>query len=283
VILARIKNLIIPFIFWSVLIVLLDLLLGTPYSIVSFLLRVITGQAAGPYYFVLTLVQYLILSPVLVSLARKRYKWLLILTAVIQIATVSLRYDILLGLDLPALQPIHFLDSQRFFPSRIFFYTLGIVYGMHFSRSKEFRQRLVQARWGLFVASIVFLILGTIEWEILQTSSSDPSTFIFQLETHTDNFYALAFILGYLAFDEFTPPFPKQLEIVGGLSYGIYLTHWSVQEYISKFIYHLLPWVISYQIIMQPILIVFGLGLPILLMTIVKRSPARYYYRYLFG
>jgi peptidoglycan/LPS O-acetylase OafA/YrhL len=278
VIFTRIKNLVIPFLIWSVLILVLDMLLGNTYSVRDFLLTIITGKARIPYYFIPLLVQYLILSPILVSLARTRYKLLLILTALIQLITVSLRYDTLLGLNTPALQPILFIRGQPFFPSRIFFFTFGIVYGLH---SSQFKQKLIRVRWGLLVSLVVFFILGVVEWEILQRFSGEIS--IGQTETHIDGFYALAFILCFLAFEEFIPPFSEQLGILGAMSYGIYLIHWSVQEYVSKMIYHFSPWLMGYQVFVQPILIVCSVGLPVILMTLVKRSPIRRYYRYLFG
>ena len=281
VIFTRIKNLVIPFLIWSVLILVLDMLLGNTYSVRDFLLTVITGKASPPYYYILLLVQYLILSPILVSLARTRYKLLLIVTALIQLIIISLRYDTFLELNIPALQSILFINRQNLFPSRIFFFTFGIVYGLHLSRSKQFRQKLIRVRWGLLVSLVVFFLLGIVEWEFLQRISGEIS--IGQTETLIDGFYALAFILCFLAFEEFIPPFSEQLALLGVMSFGIYLIHNSIQEYVSKMIYHFLPWLMGYQILMQPILIVCGLGLPIILMALVKRSPIRQYYRYLFG
>jgi peptidoglycan/LPS O-acetylase OafA/YrhL len=281
VVFIRIKNLVIPFLIWSVLLLSLDMLLGRAYSVRDFLLKIITADARGPYYFVLLLVQCLVLSPILVSLARTRYKLLLVLTAVIELVIVSLRYDTLLGINTPALEPIHFMTLQRFFAGHIFFFAFGIVYGLRLSRSKQFREKLVRVRWGLLVSLVVFLVIGIVEGEVLRKLSG--LTWWSQPETHIDGLYALTFILCFLAFEGFIPPFPKQLALLGGMSYGIYLIHWPVQEYISKMIYYLSPSLLSFQIIMQPMLIICGLGFPIILMILVNKSPIRSYYRYLFG
>jgi probable poly-beta-1,6-N-acetyl-D-glucosamine export protein len=279
VIYTRVKFLVIPFLFWSVLILVLDIVLGnSSYSVWDFLLTIITGKARVPYYFVPLLVQLLILAPFLVLLARTNYKLLLVLTAIIQLIARGLRYDTLLGLNIPVLQPLLFLTNPELFPSRIFSFSFGIVFGLHFS---QFKQTLMRVKWGLLVSLVVFFILGIMEWEFLQRFSRE--FFIGQTETVIDVFYAFAFVLCYFAFEEFIPPFSKQLEVIGGASLGIYLTHWSVQEYMSKFIIHFAPWLIGYQILMLPILVVCGLGLPMILMTLVKRSPIKHYYRYLFG
>ena len=277
VIFTRIKYLVVPFLIWSILILVLDIFLGNPYSIRDFLLTIITGKARTPYYYVPLLVQLLILSPFLVSLARTRYKLLLFLTALIQLIAIGLRYDTLLGLNSHVLQPILFISSPRMFSSRIFSFSFGIVFGLHFS---QFQQKLARVRWGLLVSVIVFAILGIVEWEFLQRFST---FFIGQKETVIDIFYALAFILCFFAFEEFIPPFSKYLKVLGGMSYGIYLTHFSVQEYITKVIVRTIPWLAGFQILMQPILIVFGLGLPVILMKLINKSPIRQYYRHLFG
>ena len=263
VIFARIKNLAIPFLIWSVLILVLNMLQGNPYSVGSFLLTIVTGNASVPYYFVPLLVQFFILSPFLVSFAKTNYKLLLFLTALIQLVTIGLRYDTLLGLNTPALQPFLFLDHPHLFPSRIFYFTLGIVLSSHFS---QFKQKLNQVRWGLLVSLAVFFILGIVEWEFLQGFST--VYFIGQTDTVIDVFYSMTLILCFLAFESFVPPFSKQLEFLGGMSFGIYLLHFSVQEYISKIIIHFLPWLASLPILMYPILVVCGLWFPIILMTL---------------
>jgi probable poly-beta-1,6-N-acetyl-D-glucosamine export protein len=278
IIFARIKNLVIPFLIWSVLILLLDIILGNPYTVQEFIKTILTGKVRAPYYFVPLLVQYLILSPFLVFLAKKDYKLLLMMTAVIQFVTIGLRYDTLLGLNMPALQPILWLNDPHLFASRIFYFTLGIVFGLHYS---QFKQMLMSVRWGLLVSLVVFFILGIVEWEFLQRFST--RWFIGQTDTIIDIFYALAFIFSFLAFEEFSLPFSKQIGILGAMSFGIYLLHFSVEEYVSKIIFHFAPWLINFQLLMQPILIVCGIGIPVIMMTLVKRSPIKQYYRFLFG
>jgi hypothetical protein len=54
-------------------------------------------------------------------------------------------------------------------------------------------------------------------------------------------------------------------------------------EVVARGLYHLAPFVLGYQFIFQPLLLLFGLGVPLMLMLLVERSPLRGYYRYLFG
>jgi peptidoglycan/LPS O-acetylase OafA/YrhL len=66
-------------------------------------------------------------------------------------------------------------------------------------------------------------------------------------------------------------------------SFGIYIVHSPVMEVVARGLYHLAPFVLGYQFIFQPLLLLFGLGVPLMLMLLVERSPLRGYYRYLFG
>jgi hypothetical protein len=59
--------------------------------------------------------------------------------------------------------------------------------------------------------------------------------------------------------------------------------HAPVLEFSSRLVYHLLPGLLAYQIIFQPLLVVLGMGLPVVVMNIVNKTPARVFYKYLFG
>jgi hypothetical protein len=54
-------------------------------------------------------------------------------------------------------------------------------------------------------------------------------------------------------------------------------------EYVARSIYLLFPALLQYQIILQPIIIVTGLGIPLLLIALMNRQPLRRYYSYVFG
>ena len=78
-------------------------------------------------------------------------------------------------------------------------------------------------------------------------------------------------------------PLNKQVSDLGSKSFGIYLVHVPVMEYTARAIYVLLPWVLAYQILFLPTIAVLGLGIPLLMMAVVNRSPMRRYYTYIFG
>jgi peptidoglycan/LPS O-acetylase OafA/YrhL len=93
----------------------------------------------------------------------------------------------------------------------------------------------------------------------------------------------MAMILAFLAYTEVQLPFANVLLDLGGRSYGIYLVHGIVMEYVSRGLYHLAPWVLARQSLLQPALIVLGLGIPLALMALVSRSRWRGMYGFVFG
>jgi peptidoglycan/LPS O-acetylase OafA/YrhL len=120
-----------------------------------------------------------------------------------------------------------------------------------------------------------------VEWEVLYHLSGQE--WIGPTETLTDHLYALFVILTFLSVDGIELPLSDKISSLSVKSYGIYLTHTLVLISAARIIYHVLPSILEYQILFQPILIVAGLGFPILLMNFVERTVARRYYVYIFG
>ena len=276
---SKIKYLVIPYLIWSFVIFLLLFLQGTRYTPKQYIIFLFTGQTNPAYYFVPLLIQFYLLSPIIVPLAKKRWKPLLVVTFAIQLIVQALYYPELLGLGGSGLSSLAILIPKWFFPSRIFWFTAGVVIGFNQSQLKLW---LARYKWYFLSLTVVLVPLGILEWEYYLRIAGRQ--WFDHKETYIDTFYSIAFILSFLAFDRISKvPFSKQLGDIAGKSFGIYLIHSPVMEYTARAIYHLLPWILAYQLIFQPILIVLGLGVPLLLMSIVNKSPVRRYYQYLFG
>ncbi|HBY08798.1 MAG TPA: hypothetical protein DEH22_13845 [Chloroflexi bacterium] len=176
-------------------------------------------------------------------------------------------------------QTLSTLIPKWLFLSRLFWFTLGVVVGFHLTELKLWLERV---KWVWLTLAVVLLPLGVLEWEFYLHISGqqwmDPR------ETLLDSVYTLAVILSFLAFDQIASiPFSKQIADLGSKSYGIYLIHSPVMTFAARGIYHFAPAILGYQIIFQPIMIILGLGVPVIFMEIVNRSPARRFYQYLFG
>jgi len=275
---ARIKALGIPFLMWSVVFLTLDAMQGEIRSATEYVVRLVTGGAADQLYYVPLLCQLYLLSPFLIALGRRRPWLLLALAAVAQLGMHALQYAEMLLPGMPFFEAAMDYAPQWLFTWRVFWFALGIVFGLDLAQAK---QALARLRPGLPVAVFVTAALGVLEWEALFNACGMRC--LAPRETAVDGLYALSVILAVLAFEDVTLPFSRGIGGLGARSFGIYLLHGHVLEFVSRVIYHVAPWMLAYQALQQPLLVVAGVGLPLLLMLAVDRSPARAAYEYLFG
>jgi len=278
VIITRLRSLIIPFILWSALILVGDMLQGSRLTLSQIFTTVLTGHVVPPFYFIPLLIQLYLIAPFLVPLARSRWKLLLVATAIIQLGVLILRYVEILNLANGILKPYYFLSRGVLFPGNIFWFSLGIVFGFHLT---EFKLALDRVKSILLIILLIFFVLGIFEWEYLLLASGEQ--WIGPKETLIDHIYAGFFIFSFLAFEKLNPILSEQLATLGSRSYGIYLVHFPVQEYTARLIYHVLPGLLAYQFLYQSLLIGMALIVPLIMMGLVNRSPARRYYEFVFG
>lgn len=275
---ARIRTLIIPYLLWSLLLLALSAATVRVQSPTYYLVALLTGQANPAYYYVPLIIQFYLLSPYLVPLARKHARLLLVVTAIIQIIIQGSYYPALLGFDIPILNTITALTPKWLFITRIFWFSAGIVAGFNL---KALEERLPRWRWVLLGASLLLLVLGTVEW--LFITGSAAGAWIEHRETLIDNLYSLTTVLTILAFFRHSLPLSQTIGDLGARSFGIYLVHSPAMEYGIRAIYHVAPQLLAHQIIIQPLLILLGLGVPLALMAIASRTAARRIYKYSFG
>jgi probable poly-beta-1,6-N-acetyl-D-glucosamine export protein len=274
----RVKGLLIPFALWSLAFFAVGFALGDRYSLAVYIRRLLLGQATESYYYVVLLVQFYLLSPLLVLLARQHWKLLLVAAAMLQASVHALSYLLITGVAGVNLQGTGLLTNARFFPGHLFWFSFGVVAGLQLPVLKRFLER---TKWALLAATPTLFVLGVLEWERLLHVSGE--VWLSPAVTIVDDLYALAFILTILAFERVALSLAKPFSDLGAKSYGIYLTNALVLMVAAKGIYHLAPNLLGRPLILQVILVAFGLGGPLLLMALVNKSPARRYYKYLFG
>ena len=278
---SRIKKLFIPFIVWSLVVIIV--LQRYPNSLiqalsVDYYINAI-GQILRVYYYIPLIIQYYLLSPLLVPLAKDRWKLLLIVTAIIQFGLESLRLLALLGVDFPGRELIIRLTPIWFFPGRIFYFSIGLVAGFHI---QEFGQWLSRRKWLLLAASVILFALSFAEYEYLTNLLQD----FWLVPKYSGLFralFAVTFTLSILAFDKIPIPYPQKIANLGGKSLGIYFANTPILYIVASFMYYVTPRILGMPLVYQIILISTGLGGSLLLMTIILKSPARKAYPYIFG
>jgi peptidoglycan/LPS O-acetylase OafA/YrhL len=274
----RVKNLMKPYLLWSLGLFGLAFLEGKGGSPAGYLTALLTGGANPAYYYVILLSQLYLLSPVLIGPARKRWVLLLVISGFVQLLVQVLQYPVLLGLNSPEFQPFVDRVPKWFFPARMFWFCFGIVAGFHLEKIKAFA---VRRRRLLLATAIISVMAGVFEWELYVRLSG--MSWLNHRETLIDNLYAFSTILCFIGFTDLRFPFPNQLGDLGAKSFGIYLAHSPVMEYTARTVYHLVPALLAYQIVLQPVVIVLGLAIPLIAMALMRRSPARNLFPYVFG
>lgn len=278
VIYGRIKKLIIPYLIWSGVVMILNYIQGDIPTLQKFVVHILTGSTSPVLYFVPLLIQFYLLSPFLVPLARKKWGWLLGITALVQLFVQLMQYPVFLGWDAPYAVPLIKLIPKWFFLARIFWFPLGVVVGFHLN---EFKTIVERYRYPLLAGTVLVIPLAIIEWEFFFHQSG--LEWLDHRETILDSMYSIGTILTILGFSQVNFPGESAIGKLGARSFGIYLTHAIVIEYTARALYHFQPQLLGNQWLLQPFLFVVGLGLPLLLMAVVARLPVRNLYTTLFG
>lgn len=268
-VMPRIKVLLVPFFLWTV--VRYGLLMQYPTSVEDIL---------STYYYVPLVIQLYFLSPILIPMAKKNWKLLLIIAAVLQLGTESLRYFSAIGLEVPGLGFLMRVTPLWFFPRRIMYFVIGAIAGIYV---KEFKEWVTQYKWWLLGTVVATAVLSIVEYELV--------AYLLGREWLGPNFsgigriaYATTFSICFLAFEDVAVPYAKQLNDLAMKSLGVYLINTPAIYVVGTLIYHFAPTIYtSMPLLYFVILTVAGLAIPIFLMELVRKTPAKAMYRYAFG
>ncbi len=269
-VLPRVKKLIPPVLLWVII----------RHALVFRRLPNSVGEILEPYYFLILLIQYYLLAPILAPVAKSNWRLLLLATGLLQLlVNGGLDYLVLLGLHTPAWASAIAALPKWSFPARIFYFTIGLVAGVH---ATAFKQWLLRARWAIVTAVIALGPLSAAEHWFLSRQTpvawSGPD-----LPALSGFAYMALFSLGFLALGAFSIPGQRSLNNLGTKSLGIYLAHIPAMYVVAVALYRYAPWTLGNQLVYQLTLIGAGLAGPLLLMTLMRRTPARRWYPYVFG
>ncbi|MFD0912559.1 acyltransferase [Methylophilus luteus] len=228
-----------PFLFWSFICFLLAVATKAPVS--SELIKLLTFQSSGPYYFIALIIQYYLLLPILKHLAN--LKGLIASVAVSLAATYlifHLRY--ISGIDLAL------IIYAGNFVTWLMFFILGLYMGSA-NRMRVSNTVLLSITAGFYLLSCLETGL-LIEWfnqPQAAVTAIKPSSFI----------YSFA-LIAYL-FKNINIVHSQLIKKLGGISFGIYLIHMLALGIESRISHKLLPaWVegsFLYQIMLTGLVI----------------------------
>lgn len=228
--LSRAQRLLLPYICWSLLYFLFDLIMGSEMSLYDILWRLFTGKASTQLYYIVVLIQLTILTPWILKL--KRREMLYLVTPVYLIYVYS--YNAIVH-ERPALY-------ETLFPAWLFFFILG----MDCSEGKfDNIIKKVSGAWvliGLAVSIIESLLLIDI-WGC--------SVLFAQSQIKFGSFlYACSLALLFAKYNAKYENNKNVLTVMGDYSYGIYLSHMIVMFFVKKVLYKLIEdriWLIDFS------------------------------------
>ena len=231
------------------------------------------------YYYVLLVIAYTLLAPLLIPITRDRWKTVLGVSAFLEILFFALRYLRIFEVEIPVLHALFELWPRWLPPTFGLWVVLGMVIGFH---QKEFLELVKRWKGVLITGAIVFAALTMVEyWIVTQITGMD------WLGPYWGGIarivYTFFLLMGFFALDEIRLPFSDWLTSLGGKTLGIYLVHGRIMYVVAVLMYRLTPWILGNQLLYQGILVVTGMGGALLLMHLVSISPMRRYHRYIFG
>jgi surface polysaccharide O-acyltransferase-like enzyme len=273
-VIPRAKVLVYPFVIWTVL--RFALLRRLPQSVEDIL---------QPYHFIPLLIQFYLLSPFLVKLAKSHWKLLLVISLILHLGIQFYRYAEDVRWMLPGQDLVLFLTPRWiFYGQQPFWFPFGIVFGLH---AAEFSQKLKDYRWPLFVGTLIFFGLMIVEYYVAFSISGEAwmgATFAgANFSGMMRIFYIFFTIMFILSLDEVVLPLPRLVTDLGSKSLGIYMANIPAIYVVAVLMYRLTPKILGIQPLYLGILFAAGVSVPLLLMYLVRRTPLRAYYRHIFG
>jgi surface polysaccharide O-acyltransferase-like enzyme len=275
---SRVNRMLVPYLVWSVGVFTTRWLESCEEvcqlePIATYANQLLFGNAVGAYYYILILVVLFVLSPIILAVARIHWRALLMVTWFIQIGVLLTGY-----LQPSLVAKLRPRGDLLHFSILTFYFVLGIVFRMQSERFKHITRRARP-----YLPSVIALLGIAAFADVAWFSESARSVSIFTHRSLLAYLFATSVVLSLIAVERLPTLGTKFLLELSSAVFGIYLLHPIVLEYLARAVHRLTPWFLAYPIAFQVYLVAGGIGLPLLFMSAVKRSPFRRFYRYLFG
>jgi fucose 4-O-acetylase-like acetyltransferase len=201
------------------------------------------------------------------------------MSAFLQYGAEVVRYLKAVEVTFPGLDFLVRVTPQWFFPTHLFYFTLGMVFGMHITEASKW---LTRHKWQLLFVVVASAALTLVEHKLVAGLMGQEwmgRTF----DTFARLTYAATFSLCFVAFHESPFPYSKEVADIGARSLGIYFMNTPVIFVAGTLFYHFTPWLLTMPLLYFAIQTVLGFGLPYLITEIVRRTPLRRIQGYAFG
>ena len=236
------------------------------YPLFQYLKNLITGF---PFNFIPLLAFYYLLSPLIVSLAKRFGLILIIVIMLYQLFLLNFRFPGILGFTWP--------NWLRYFIPKILgeslsfwaiYFPLGLIYSINANRVLPWLQKF---KWTSLAVTMLFFMISLLNlfsvWSFPLAGFIAPLTFVLFAPTIERN----------------SVPRVRELESIGKRAYGLYLTNLITLELSLLAIHIFIGRLFGFPLLLILVSFVLTLGLPLWVMNGLIRLPTRAVYRYVFG
>jgi hypothetical protein len=257
-----------PYLIWSVAFyALLFVGYGQTFSPLGYLKNLLVGF---PYNFIPIILFYFLVSPILLKLSQ-RTGWIFVLAiiALYQIFLILALDGYKIGITLPGFTRFFVVPVlARTFADWGIYFPLGLALTLNNSLVMP---KLEKYKGVFLITSLVFLVLAALH-----------SLTIYRFPL-TNELYPLAFVFFLPVISRKWIPKIRFFESVGKRAFGLYLMHLLVLDSLLLLFNQYIPVLLSYQILLQPVLFMLTASIPLLVMRYAARYLKGGSYRIIFG
>jgi len=224
----RLSRILIPFLFWSLVFLCYKIYKGADINLSDFIIRVITGRAAAPFYFIFLLLQLYTLTPVFYQINRLRYGPTLILCSNIFAMTIIYYIQIYHS----EIDGFYWYSAP--FISWVIFYELGLITGCNEHVARKLRIGITGIKTAVIVV-LMALSISIIEGLAIinHTGNLDFATTAVKFSSFI---YSLACLWLFLIIRHLNIAWSMLLIKIGNVSFGIFLIHSIILGKVSSFL-----------------------------------------------
>jgi peptidoglycan/LPS O-acetylase OafA/YrhL len=124
----RIVSLVSPYLVWTIILIILRLVRNQDMLPIDFFLQFF--GFVGGLWFIPTIIQFYFLSPLLIFLAQKNWKLLLLSSGLLQILLILIKYTFYANINAQLFRKVIYGNLEQMFVYSMFFFVLGIVIGL---------------------------------------------------------------------------------------------------------------------------------------------------------
>jgi len=218
----KLSRILIPYLFWSFILLGYAAVRTQNIDVYKIALKLLTGRACYPYYFIIALVQLYIITPLLHYINRKQYGLILVLVfSVMSLLAVYLSRVYNIIWHLPIYLPFY---------SWIMFYEIGLLMGTR--RNKATTAKNIN--FYVLPALIISMLISEIE-AIMLVFKYNNLYFAISPVKYSTFLYSICVIIAFVLVRERLKHWPRFLVTIGNYSFGIYLIHIPVLNQVAGF------------------------------------------------